>query len=179
MNKLVRLGKTSGTGGTCPEEQAHFFPFGQYLCPVGLLQLWYTRGQEELCWIFLHGLLLISRHGSPGTPSSLFISLRKRPSIRRIRCAPPYQGRAEIYAYWQRATASQENIEILWGTPVIAGNRVAIEWWATMREAEEGEITLPGCLVLRFAGNGLCEELREYWHVEVGSRALPRTGWGS
>lgn len=91
---------------------------------------------------------------------------------------PPYRGRTEIHAYWQRATSSQEELELRWGTPVISGNRVAVEWWATMRETDEGELTLPGCLVLRFAENGLCEELREYWHIEVGSRILPPAEWG-
>jgi hypothetical protein len=91
---------------------------------------------------------------------------------------PPYRGRAEISAYWQRATPSQADLEVQWGTPIVSGNRVAIEWWAMMRETEAGELTLPGCLLLRFAENGLCEELREYWHVEVGSRILPPAAWG-
>ncbi len=38
-------------------------------------------------------------------------------------------------------------------------------------------ITLPGCLLLRFAADGRCEELREYWHVEDG-RHEPPPGWG-
>lgn len=91
---------------------------------------------------------------------------------------PPYRGRAEIRAYWQRSTPSQEELEIRWGTPVISGNRGVIEWWAIMRDTEEGELTLPGCLLLRFAESGLCEELREYWHVQMGSRILPPTEWG-
>ncbi len=92
---------------------------------------------------------------------------------------PPYRGRAEIKAYWQRATSSQEQLEVRWGTPLLSGNHVAIEWWATTREAEEGELTLPGCLILRFSENGLCELLREYWHIEVGSRILPPAEWGT
>ncbi len=90
----------------------------------------------------------------------------------------PYRGRAEIQAYWQRATSSQEELEVRWGSPVVSGNRVAVEWWATMREADEGELTLPGCLILRFADDGLCSELREYWHIDVGSRILPPSEWG-
>lgn len=92
---------------------------------------------------------------------------------------PPYQGRAAIAAYWRRSTATQEALDVQWGTPVVAGNRMAVEWWATMRETEEGDLTLPGCLFLRFSDDGLCEELREYWHVEVGSRVPPRSGWGN
>ena len=91
---------------------------------------------------------------------------------------PPYRGRAEIRAYWQRSTPSQEGLEVRWGIPIVAGNRAAIEWWAMMRDAEEGDLTLPGCLLLRFAESGLCEELREYWHIQMGSRILPPTEWG-
>ncbi len=46
-----------------------------------------------------------------------------------------------------------------------------------MTEVDDGELTLPGCLVLRFADDGRCEELREYWHVESGRRHPP-AGWG-
>jgi hypothetical protein len=55
---------------------------------------------------------------------------------------------------------------------------MAVEWWAMMRETEEGELTLPGCLLLRFAENGRCEELREYLHIEMGRRIPPRAAWG-
>lgn len=92
---------------------------------------------------------------------------------------PPLRGRAEIQAYWLRSTPTQEDLEIRWGTPVIAGNRMAVEWWATMRDTDEGELTLPGCLILRFAESGLCDELREYWHLEVGRRIAPPATWGA
>lgn len=91
---------------------------------------------------------------------------------------PPHQGRDAIRAYWQRATASQKELDLRWGAPVIAGNRLAVEWWATMHDTGEGDLTLPGCLLVRFAKDGLCEDLREYWHVEMGSRILPLAGWG-
>lgn len=52
----------------------------------------------------------------------------------------------------------------------------AVERWPTL-EAGGEEITLPGILVLRFAADGRCEELRECWHVETGRRE-PHDGWG-
>jgi hypothetical protein len=33
------------------------------------------------------------------------------------------------------------------GRPVITGARVAAEWWTTMTDPDEGEITLPGAPV--------------------------------
>jgi len=62
------------------------------------------------------------------------------------------------------------------GTPIVVGDRVVVEWWATMRDDGQ-EITLPGCLLLRFASDGRCAALREYWHVEPG-RHGPHPGWG-
>ena len=58
----------------------------------------------------------------------------------------------------------------------VSGEKVAVEWWTTMW-AEGEEITIPGCLLLRFAPDGRCEELREYWHVEPGGHEPP-DGWG-
>jgi hypothetical protein len=40
------------------------------------------------------------------------------------------------------------------------------------REKDDG-LTLPGCVVLRFAEGGLCEDLREYWNVGFGPPVRP------
>lgn len=50
--------------------------------------------------------------------------------------------------------------------------------WAASQGSEASAFTLPGCLVLRFAADGRCEELREHWHVEFGGPVRPPTGWG-
>ncbi|MGH2763358.1 MAG: nuclear transport factor 2 family protein [Thermoleophilaceae bacterium] len=89
---------------------------------------------------------------------------------------PPATGRAGIRDYWTSATSTQEGLDLRFGEPVVAGNRVAVEWWAAMRDSGE-EVTLPGCLLLRFRTDGRCEELREYWHLENG-RIQPPEGWG-
>jgi ketosteroid isomerase-like protein len=85
-------------------------------------------------------------------------------------------GGAAIRDYWSGATSTQEGLELRFGEPVVDGDRLAVEWWATMTDSG-AEITLPGCLLLRFGGDGRCEELREYWHVEEG-RVDPPEGWG-
>ena len=89
----------------------------------------------------------------------------------------PSVGSDAIRAYWERATSTQEDADVRMGAPIVAGDRVAVEWWATMRDGGE-EITLPGCLLLRFAPDGHCAALREYWHVEPGHRE-PHAGWGT
>jgi ketosteroid isomerase-like protein len=88
----------------------------------------------------------------------------------------PTVGRDAIREYWRTATATQEDLELEFGQPVVHGNRVVVEWWARMRDQGQ-DITLPGCLLLRFASGGRCEELREYWHLEQGRHAPPE-GWG-
>ena len=88
----------------------------------------------------------------------------------------PSVGSDGIREYWARATSTQEELNLRFGEPVAEGDKVVVEWWAIMRD--EGEwITLPGALLLRFASDGRCEELREYWHVEDGKHEPP-PGWG-
>jgi len=89
---------------------------------------------------------------------------------------PPSLGRDGVRDYWTRATTDQRDVEVRFGEPITARNKVAVEWWTIMR-VEGTELTCPGCLVLRFAPDGRCEELREYWHAEEG-RHEPPGGWG-
>lgn len=89
----------------------------------------------------------------------------------------PHLGREGVREYWARATASQSDTTVRLGRPISEDGRTAVEWWATMRD-EEGEITLPGILFVRFAGDGLCEELREAWMV-AEERLEPHPGWGT
>jgi ketosteroid isomerase-like protein len=89
----------------------------------------------------------------------------------------PHLGSEEIRAYWESATATQEEADVRMGDPLVAGNVAAVEWWTTMRDGGE-ELTLPGCLLLRFAPDGRCEALREYWSLEPGRRE-PHPGWGA
>ena len=80
--------------------------------------------------------------------------------------------------YWSSATASQDRVRVRFGEPFGAGERVAVEWWTTLATAEGDDLTLTGCLLLRFRGDGLCEELREYWFAEPGMHDPP-SGWGA
>jgi ketosteroid isomerase-like protein len=90
----------------------------------------------------------------------------------------PHVGSEGIREYWSRATSSQSGTRVVVGNPIVDGNRVAVEWWATYVDAEEGAGTLPGILFLRFAADGRCEELRETWHWVEGIRP-PHEGWGT
>jgi ketosteroid isomerase-like protein len=90
----------------------------------------------------------------------------------------PNRGHDGIRAYWTRAAGTQTGVKVRMGDPVVEGNIVAVEWWTTMDDADDGTVTLPGCLLLQFAPDGRCFDLREYWNVEAGT-AEPHEGWGS
>jgi len=89
----------------------------------------------------------------------------------------PFLGSQAIRSYWQRGAGAQRNVTVRMGWPIAAAGRVAVEWWTTMTDPDEGEVTLPGCLLLRFAADGRCSDLWEYWQVQPGWREPPE-GWG-
>jgi SnoaL-like domain len=90
---------------------------------------------------------------------------------------PPYEGRDGVRRYWEEVTRTQEGVRVLIGEPFGGDDRVAAEFWTTMR-VEGEEVTLPGCLLLLFGPDGLCRSLREYWHYEPG-RTEPPPEWGT
>ena len=90
---------------------------------------------------------------------------------------PPHFGHEGVVVYWAEATSTQEDVVVEMGEPLVDGNHAVVEWWTRMRNGGE-EITLVGCLLLRFAPDGRCEDLREYWNYEPGLLP-PHEGWGS
>jgi ketosteroid isomerase-like protein len=89
----------------------------------------------------------------------------------------PHVGHDGIRAYWEAVTSQQRDARVVMGQPFVDGDRVAVEWWTTMVSGGE-EVTLPGCLLLRFEADGRCSDLREYWNV-TGGRLEPFDGWGT
>jgi ketosteroid isomerase-like protein len=98
---------------------------------------------------------------------------------------PAHTGHDGVAGYWARATADQRDVRVRLGDPVVDGHRVAAEWWTTMVAGGE-PVTLVGCLLLTFAADGRCRDLRECWHETDGlhhpppdwGRLDPRTGGG-
>jgi SnoaL-like domain len=87
-------------------------------------------------------------------------------------------GSDAICEYWQRGAGAKREIAARMGRPMTTQDRVAVAWRTTVIGPGEGEITLPGCLLLRFAPDGRCRDLREYWQVEPGRREPPGN-WGT
>ena len=45
----------------------------------------------------------------------------------------PHTGHDGIAAYWTKACADQQDVQAHFGDPIVDGDRVAVEWWTTMR----------------------------------------------
>jgi SnoaL-like domain len=91
--------------------------------------------------------------------------------------AEAYAGAQGVRDYWASVTATQADVELEYGTPLVLGDRTAVEWWVTLVNAGV-EITLAGEFMLRFDESGLCRDLREYWHFTEGKHTPP-PGWGT
>ena len=87
----------------------------------------------------------------------------------------PLTGRAAITRYWASATENQTAINVTFGEPLVAGDRMAVEWWAVTDEKGQ-KATDVGALFLTFTGES-CSELREYWNLTEGAAHIPE-GWG-
>ena len=93
-------------------------------------------------------------------------------------------GTDAIAAYWRSATSTQEDLDLRFGRPIVEGSRASVEWWAVMRDpdwrpdAPNDWVTLPGCLLLSFAEDGRCQELREYYNPVFGEAITAPEGWG-
>jgi len=89
---------------------------------------------------------------------------------------PVTQGRKSILDYTLGALDVGQVYEVRFGKPVAEGSRAAVEYWTTMREKVE-DVTLAGCVMLRFAKSGLCKELHDYWVLQTGRQQVP-LNWG-
>ena len=88
----------------------------------------------------------------------------------------PHVGHDGVERYWRDAVTTQSDVRVRFGTPVVDGERVAVEWWTTAVD-EASPKTIAGILLLRFADDGRCRALREHWAIAEGIRE-PFPGWG-
>jgi hypothetical protein len=128
----------------------------------GYLTAWETRDADAVVKLFTPGGVYQS---IPGVSSQTFV------------------GRKAIHKYWFDVTRPQSKIHGIQGTPIVNGNRAAIEIWVTFRDPvynPKGShmITLLETNVVTFVKGGLASKNVEYWNIVPGVHAPP-PGWGT
>jgi hypothetical protein len=93
--------------------------------------------------------------------------------------SPPFRepdlGLAGVRRYLGQEFAAERNIQCWFGTPIVSGNRAAVEWWASWNSARAGAHVRRRD-VLRFDEQGKVIEHRDYDnHVE--RREPPYAEW--
>lgn len=90
--------------------------------------------------------------------------------------ARPRVGHEAIYDYFASENERIPEARMIFGAPVVDGPRVAVEWWANGADTEGNRGSEAGCLLLRFAPDGRCEDFRDCWQLIEGDVA-PWDGW--
>jgi ketosteroid isomerase-like protein len=82
--------------------------------------------------------------------------------------APPKPGRAGIRAYWASVTEDQRDVAFEARVVAVEAATAVARWSASLRSASSGaRVELDGVFILAFDRDGLCSELREWWHVRT------------
>lgn len=87
----------------------------------------------------------------------------------------PDRGIDGVRGYLTREFGVESEIECWFRSPIVEGNRAAIEWWASWVEGGE-ELTLAGSTFLTFRDDGLIVDHRDYWN-QINERRPPYQSW--
>jgi ketosteroid isomerase-like protein len=80
----------------------------------------------------------------------------------------PKAGRRGIRDYWATVTADQRDVDFTSSVVAVNGQTGVARWSAKLKSAASGvKVELDGVFVLTFDDSGLCNELREWWHVRT------------
>ncbi|MEU4422216.1 nuclear transport factor 2 family protein [Actinoplanes sp. NPDC024001] len=86
-----------------------------------------------------------------------------------------YHGRDGLRTYVRECfDAETRPAEVWFAEPQVDGARAAVEYWA-VTYPQDKPLTITGCTVLLFTGDGLVAEARDYSHV-TPERVLPPAG---
>lgn len=101
----------------------------------------------------------------PAAASALFT---EQATYRETPYDPPFEGRAEIEAYWAKAVAGQRDVRFTSDILACSGDRGISRWHATFNAVEGGAtIDLDGIFLCRFADDSLVAAFEEWWHLKV------------
>jgi len=84
----------------------------------------------------------------------------------------PFREREQPRDYVVWAFSDQAGAECRFGTPIVSGDRAAVDWWAIMTGKDGSVESIAGTSLLRFDADGLVVEQRDAWAIEPGRREL-------
>jgi ketosteroid isomerase-like protein len=85
----------------------------------------------------------------------------------------PFRPRQAPREYVAWAFGDEDAVECRFGTPIVAGDRAAVDWWAVLRSKEDGALSsIAGTSLLRFDAHGLVVEQRDAWGEATGRAEL-------
>jgi len=80
----------------------------------------------------------------------------------------PFQGRKGIHEYWTTVTADQKDVDFTFEVLSVKGNTGIAHWHSEFIQASSGTtIILDGIFILEFSQEGLCRNLKEWWHFKA------------
>lgn len=80
----------------------------------------------------------------------------------------PYQGRESIHQYWTTVTADQKDVDFTFEVLSAMGSMGIAHWHSEFIQPSTGStIILDGIFILEFSQEGLCQNLKEWWHFKA------------
>lgn len=80
--------------------------------------------------------------------------------------AEPFAGSAGVREYWARVTSDHSDVKFRHTIVGLADGVGVARWNAKLTLAStDGPLELDGVFLLTFDADGLCKELREWWHA--------------
>lgn len=80
----------------------------------------------------------------------------------------PYQGHQGIHEYWTTVTSNHQDVDFSYEVISVSDNTGIAHWRTELTQKDSGAgIVIDGIFVLEFTPDGLCQSLKEWWHVQV------------
>ena len=80
----------------------------------------------------------------------------------------PHVGRKDIHKYWTAVTADQKDVDFTFEILSVTGSIGIAHWHSEFLQPSSGStIVLDGIFHLEFSQKGLCQNLKEWWHLKV------------
>ncbi|MGW1029403.1 nuclear transport factor 2 family protein [Streptomyces sp. NPDC002577] len=80
----------------------------------------------------------------------------------------PHRGRDALADYLRWSFADERPLDVRFGPPLIGEDGLAVAEFRVLSVEGEAPVTLAGCVFVRFGGDGLAVETRDYWHTVAG-----------